>query len=210
MASLSGGGDGGLDVRAGAAVVRLPAGSPDRFSGLLEAVRLRLASVEAGVLGRMLDQTAFASSKDPDRFNLSGVFFEWARGELRAVATDGRRLSLAARPIGGDLPRGEGVIVPREGVAALRALAQQAVDAEGAGAKIEIGLTSTVALARRGAVTVSARPISGRFPDYASAIPPPVSPAKVERARLLHALRRVAAVEGHGAEMPLGSISAQG
>lgn len=49
-------------------------------------------NVEGGLLGRAIDKTAFAVSKDALRPAMMGVYFQVGEDEARVVATDGHRL----------------------------------------------------------------------------------------------------------------------
>jgi DNA polymerase-3 subunit beta len=151
----------------------------------------RTVSVQAAVLGDMIERTMYAASSDETRFNLNGVFFERLSdsGKLRMVATDGHRLARVDRMLGSQLEGLEhGVTVPRKGLAGLKRL----VDEEEAD-DVELGFEGNNGLARRGGVTLVMRLIEGEFPNYRQVIPGdlqlglvlPVEPFQ-------HALRRVA------------------
>src|SRR4029453_15774952 len=59
-------------------------------------------TVQAAVLGDMIERTMYAASSDETRYNLNGVFFERLAdsGKLRMVATDGHRLARVDRTLG--------------------------------------------------------------------------------------------------------------
>jgi DNA polymerase-3 subunit beta len=90
-------------------------------SGAGKAVKAEI-SVAPGVLATMIDKTIFAVSPDEARYNLTGVYVESpAAGSARMVATDGHRLAMIDREVGG-FSMQSGVIIPRKGLIELRRL----------------------------------------------------------------------------------------
>lgn len=158
----------------------LPAFSPEQT-----------VTVQAAVLGEMIERTMYAASSDETRYNLNGVYLEKLEevGKLRMVATDGHRLAYVDRSFGSELEGlGGGVIIPRKGLAELKRL----VDEDDAD-EIELGFSGNNGLVRKGGVTLVMRLIEGEFPNYRQVVP---ADAQVTLALptdgLMHALRRVA------------------
>jgi len=146
-------------------------------------------TVPADVLREILERTGFAVSSDETRLNLSGIFVERPEaGKLRAVATDGHRLSMITRPVDGAMP-GAGVIIPRKG------MLEVAKILEGGDDPVSINLQGSVAHATRGQVELSMRLVEGEFPDYKQVVPQSSSRRMVVHVEpLLAALRRVSLV----------------
>jgi DNA polymerase-3 subunit beta len=155
----------------------------------------------------MIERTMYAASVDETRYNLNGVYFEVMQEsqKIRMVATDGHRLALVDRGIGGEV---EGlaseVIIPRKGLAELKRL----VDEDDAD-QVEIGFEGSSGLARKNSVTLMMRLIEGKFPNYQQVIPTtgerrltlPSEP-------LLRAVRRVALLSverSHAVKLELAS-----
>jgi DNA polymerase-3 subunit beta len=163
--------------------------------------QLRITATE---LRDLIDKTLFAVSPDEARYNLSGVFIEAPQaGTVRMVATDGHRLAMADREIGGFNMQG-GAIIPRKGLAELRKLLDQAGDAD-----VELSLDGQLAYLKRGVTEVSMRLVEGEFPDYRGVIPGESRyHVGVARNDLISAIKRVAIFSNeryHGVKFALSS-----
>lgn len=126
-------------------------------------------TMPAKALARLIDDTAFAISNEETRYYLNGIYLHLAEGDdgpiLRAVATDGHRLSRAdaLAPQGAEgMP---GIIVPRKAVGEIARLAR---DAEG---DAQIALSTTKIAVTIGATRYLSKLIDGTFPDYGRVIP---------------------------------------
>jgi DNA polymerase-3 subunit beta len=107
-------------------------------------------------LAALFAPVSFAISTEETRFYLQGVFLHVQDGQLRAVATDGHRLS---RIIGPSIPEFEGIIVPRKTVSLLpKGVVHVSVSTQ----KIRI---------EAGDFVLVSKLIDGTFPDYQRVIP---------------------------------------
>ena len=116
---------------------------------------------------RLIDKTHFAMAQQDVRYYLNGTLLETDGQALRAVATDGHRLSWcelalqgAARP-SGELQQ---IIVPRKGMLEL----QRLLDGEG---EITLDLGSNHVRIQIGDVRLTSKLIDGKFPEYSRVIP---------------------------------------
>ncbi len=180
-----------LEIRCGRARFSLAGADAEEYPSLPEFAPGKLARLQAAVLSQMIERTMYASSLDETRYNLNGVHFEVLEdsGKIRMVATDGHRLALVDRGVGGDVAGlASGVIIPRKGLGELKRL----VDEEDAD-EVEIGFEGNSGLARKGDVTLVMRLIEGEFPNYHQVIPK-ASDHKLTVAceTLVRAVRRVA------------------
>ena len=121
-------------------------------------------TVKEGQFKRLLELTHFAMAHQDVRYYLNGLLLDIGEGWLRAVATDGHRLAIAAIHVDtGDSARQ--VIVPRKGISELLRLLgsgdkEVAIDVGSNGIQItlpEVRLTSKL--------------IDGKFPDYRRVVP---------------------------------------
>ncbi len=180
-----------LSIRCARADFTLAGNSAEEYPTLPTASPGSVATVQAVVLGQMIERTMYAASVDETRYNLNGVFVERVpeTEKLRMVATDGHRLAYVDRALSVDFGGLEsGVIIPRKGLAELKKL----VDEEDAD-EVEIGFEGNSALVRKRGVTLVMRLIEGEFPNYRQVIPKQqgrqlVLPSEI----LVQALRRVA------------------
>ena len=138
-------------------------------------------------LAEMVRKTVFAVSSDDTRSNLSGVFLTKGtkKSTLRMVATDGHRLAVIDRSVGGaGLP--EGSILPRKGLSELGKLLGESAD------KVTLSIAGSECVASIGDSVLSMRLVEGKFPDYQKVIPEePSRVVRVQRDALLQPLRRV-------------------
>jgi DNA polymerase-3 subunit beta len=142
---------------------------------------------------RLIDKTHFAMAQQDVRYYLNGTLLETDGQALRAVATDGHRLSWCELTL--ENPAGSGaaqpgemqqIILPRKGVLEL----QRLLDGEG---DIEIELGSSHLRAKIGDVRLTSKLIDGRFPEYGRVIPSqPPRVMSAPRDALRAALQRTA------------------
>lgn len=162
-------------------------------------------SIAAGELKRLIDRTQFAISTDETRYYLNGIFFhvlgQGAGRRLRAVATDGHRLSYAEveAPEGSeDMP---GIIVPRKAIGEIHKLAD---DPE---AVLTFELSDTKIRLTVSDLVLTSKLIDGTFPDYERVIPAGNDKRMlIDRDQLAQAVDRVATVstgKGRGIKFSL-------
>jgi DNA polymerase III subunit beta len=133
---------------------------------------------------RLIDKTHFAMAQQDVRYYLNGTLLESSGKTLRAVATDGHRLSLAETELATDTEGSQQVIVPRKGILEL----QRIVGGEG---ELELSIGSNHVRAQIGDIRFTSKLIDGRFPEYSRVIPakPPFS-LSTGRDALRQALQR--------------------
>jgi DNA polymerase-3 subunit beta len=113
----------------------------------------------------LLEKTMFCMAQQDVRYYLNGLLLEVSDHRLRAVATDGHRLSLAEVELAGSLNGEKYVILPRKGVQELLRFLED-TDSE---VQIQIGANHMRATLKD--VTFTSKLIDGRFPDYNRVIP---------------------------------------
>src|SRR6202008_2611951 len=92
---------------------------------------------------------------------------------LRAVATDGHRLSLAESELANATESGNQVIVPRKGILELQRIL-------GGDGELELSIGSNHVRAQIGDIRFTSKLIDGKFPEYGRGIPS--SPGKLGQA----------------------------
>ena len=180
-----------VQIRCERAQFTLAGNAADEYPTLPDFSSGKTTPVQGLFLSEMIERTMYAASADETRYNLNGVYFEQLTetGKVRMVATDGHRLALVDRMLGGDLHGlNPGVIIPRKGLAELKRL----LDEED-GDEVELGFEGNSGLVRKGEVTLVMRLIEGEFPKYQQVIPKEtVINLTVGVEPLSRALRRVA------------------
>jgi len=121
------------------------------------------------------------------RYYLNGLLFEVSGKRLRAVATDGHRLSLAEIDISDSINGEKSVILPRKGVLEMLRFLDD-TDTE---VQLQIGTNHFRANLKD--LTFTSKLIDGRFPDYNQVIPGTQSKQlKIQRGPFRETLNRAA------------------
>jgi DNA polymerase-3 subunit beta len=181
-----------LEVRSGPSEFRIVGLPAEDFPALPRFEKVPFGDIDPKLFLDMIERTFFAVSTDETRYNLNGVFFEPSAEALRLVATDGHRLSLVERKVGGAFGLKRGVILPKKGLQELRKLLAEAAEATGEAAETKLGFVENSAIVRRPGVTLSMRLIEGLFPDYRQVVPKASERAvKLGRDRFQETLRRI-------------------
>jgi DNA polymerase-3 subunit beta len=113
----------------------------------------------------LLEKTMFCMAQQDVRYYLNGLLLEVSDHKLRAVATDGHRLSLAEVDLLGEHNIEKYVILPRKGVQELLRFLEDS-DNE---VQIQIGANHMRVTLKN--ITFTSKLIDGRFPDYNRVIP---------------------------------------
>jgi DNA polymerase-3 subunit beta len=143
-------------------------------------------SVSQAEFRRLIDKTHFSMAQQDVRYYLNGMLLEADGKTLRAVATDGHRLSLCETALETKVATRQQVIVPRKAVGEL----QRLLGSEGT---IELLIGTNHVRATIGDVRFTSKLIDGRFPEYGRVIPSAPSKAVgADRETLRHALQRTA------------------
>jgi DNA polymerase-3 subunit beta len=113
----------------------------------------------------LLEKTMFCMAQQDVRYYLNGLLFEAKGQKLRAVATDGHRLSLADVELTSSISGEKNVILPRKGVQEMIRF----LDDSDAEVQIQIGANHIRATLKD--LIFTSKLIDGRFPDYNRVIP---------------------------------------
>ncbi|HEY5791359.1 MAG TPA: DNA polymerase III subunit beta [Gammaproteobacteria bacterium] len=137
----------------------------DDFPKVDEAASTHTAELPQARLRGLIDATHFAMAQQDVRYYLNGLMLELTGGRLRAVATDGHRLSLCDIEVDLEVAETLQVIVPRKGIAELLRL----LDDSDTPARVDLG-SNHLRVALPG-MLFTTKLIDGRFPDYERVIP---------------------------------------
>ncbi|KAF0283952.1 DNA polymerase III subunit beta [Spiribacter roseus] len=133
----------------------------------------------------LIEKSHFAMALQDVRYYLNGLLLELEPRQLRAVATDGHRLALAAVPSTEEAVETTQVIVPRKGIQEMLRLLdddEEPVELDLGPGHIQVTLSG---------IRFTSKLIDGRFPDYQRVIPAEEgSFAVVDRETLRKALVR--------------------
>jgi DNA polymerase-3 subunit beta len=167
--TLEGSGDKQTALRSGRSRFTLQTLPESDFPDITAGEFSHRFALPAATLAKLLEETSFAMSSEETRYYLCGIYLHTMQGTdgpvLRAVATDGHRLSrheLLAPEGSAGMPN---VIIPRKTVAELAKMAKEH-DGEFA-----IELSATKIRITAGATSLTSKLIDGTFPDYQRVIP---------------------------------------
>lgn len=150
---------------------RFPVQIADEFPRVPELKGDSHVTLEGDALARLVERTSYASSEEPARPQLNGVYVHGTDKQVTFVATDGHRLSRAARKGSfADLSK-DGIIVPSRVLNSVSKVAQEAtsgVEVRVADGRNHIGFSTQVGEYQ---VQVYARLVEGTYPNYEQVIP---------------------------------------
>jgi DNA polymerase-3 subunit beta len=121
-------------------------------------------TIKAHEFRRLIDKTHFAMAQQDVRYYLNGTLLETNGEVLRAVATDGHRLSWCEVELDAPARELQQIILPRKGVLEL----QRLLDGEG---EIEVAIGTNHVRVQIGEVRFTSKLIDGKFPEYGRVIP---------------------------------------
>lgn len=137
-------------------------------------------------LRELLMLVQYAMAQQDIRYYLNGLLLVLDGGQVRVIATDGHRLSYAARPLGSQQDKRE-VILPRKAVLELGRLLADSDDA------VEIEIFASLVRFSFGDIVLTTKIIDGKFPDYTRVVPTNYQKHfSIKRQDLLASLQRAA------------------
>ncbi|HKX46789.1 MAG TPA: DNA polymerase III subunit beta [Planctomycetota bacterium] len=154
-----------LHIRSGADHCELPTADPDEYPVVARFDDEGALPIQGASFTALVGRTAFAAAKEQGRYAMHGILTLVEDQVLRMVATDGRRLAVAASPI--DSPAGppRKAIVPTKGMQAFCRVITDPLEQ----VHVHFG-TNQIGLRTKHA-EIFARLIDGDFPRYAAVIP---------------------------------------
>ncbi len=191
--TLAEGSDINIEVSDGKALVRsgrsrfnlatLPANQFPKTEELQSAVKFQLG---CSALSGALAKTAFSMAQQDVRYYLNGLLLEISADSVKAITTDGHRLSFSEAKTEAGVENRQ-AIIPRKGVSELIRLLDVGTP------DVEVAMTDNHIQFQMGSLRFTSKLIDGRFPDYNRVIPSGEGHvALVDKGTLRQALSRVA------------------
>lgn len=157
-----------LHVKGGSITNRINIEEADNFPPAPTVKSKGAMTVTGGKLRQLFTETMFSVSADDNRYGLNGLLFESVDrdGEtwLRAISTDGSRLTYGEIGYSGDLQIPRKRLIPR----AVASYLSKCADGEEVW---EIRFGDTFVSAARPGLTITARLVDGEFPEYRQVMP---------------------------------------
>jgi len=125
--------------------------------------------IETSKLARLIDKTLFSVSTEETRYYLNGIYIhsiiEEEKEVLRAVATDGHRLSRLSSELPKNANDLKGVIIPRKTVIELKKI----IENKETFVRIQIAKNKVKFVVDN--IVITSKLLDGAFPDYERVIP---------------------------------------
>lgn len=174
-----------VNVRYGKSKFKLNSLPADEFP-LMPAIENAVEiSLPAKSLAALFGNVANSMATHDVRYCLNGLLLELEGTHLRAVGTDGHRLSLSEDEIPVALKETHQPIVPRN---AVQMLVRTLDDSE---APVNVSFNQNAMRVVHGQTEIMTKLIDGRYPDYRQAIPRQVQgEALIDRSLLIDAIKR--------------------
>jgi DNA polymerase-3 subunit beta len=164
---------------------------PDEFPVVAHFDTTGAVSLQGGTFTALVGRTAFAAAREQGRYAMHGVFTEIVDGQLRMVATDGRRLAVASAPIDPPEKAPRPVIVPTKGTQLFCRVITDPLD------QIKLSFSENQIGLKTRHAEVFARLLDGEFPRYQAVIPAESTNfVEADAELLMRKLRLVANVTG--------------
>ena len=122
--------------------------------------------LKESALKKLLDKTAFSMAQQDVRYYLNGLLFEIQQDQIRVVATDGHRLSIAETEVKHNLTEETQIIIPRKAIIELGRILNK--DGE---ETADIVFNHTHFQVIVGETCFTTKLIDGQFPDYENILP---------------------------------------
>lgn len=121
-------------------------------------------SLNSSALSSALAKTAFSMAQQDVRYFLNGLLLEIDTDTVRAVSTDGHRLSYSEAETQSGIDNHQ-AIIPRKGVNELIRLLNTSVP------EVQVAITDSHIQFQTGSLRFTSKLIDGKFPDYNRVIP---------------------------------------
>lgn len=156
----------GVQLLSGSTCLTLEGATDREFPKVPDAdTGIAYTTIDAGMFAALLKSAEFSVCRDETRFHLNGVYLEANGLTLRAVSTDGHRLTRATAPIK-DLHwvgHATGIIVPHKAVKEIAKLLTKG--------ECQVATKGVFLFVKQGAWTLAAKCIDAQFPPYEQVIP---------------------------------------
>ena len=142
---------------------------PDDFPHLVFNQDVNKFKLSSEQLANIINKTSYAVLNDETRLYLNGIYLQEIDSKLRAVATDGHRLSLLETDLSEDNNETliNGIIIPRKGIFEIKKVSETYPETD-----IEISVDDTfLYINARGEYFLSIRLIAREYPKYQAVIP---------------------------------------
>lgn len=153
--------DNWLHLQCGDLKVKLVGMEPKSFPVLPSFPSGKNITVDAQVLRGLIVRSKYAISNEESRYTLNGGLLLVQPARIALVTTDGHRLAFAEHL--GEFSQEKRLLLPKKLIVELKELLEDG--------QVEVANDETTIFFRTPAWTVTARPLTGNFPNYEAVIP---------------------------------------
>jgi DNA polymerase-3 subunit beta len=155
-----------LKLKAGASNFRLACLPSKEFPAWPGMEDMEEISMSARTLAEVIGKTVYAAGESDTRYTLNGLLFHVApESKITVVGTDGHRLALITREIGGSTREERKLIIPRKAASELGKLLDKSEE------NVKVTLGKNHILFTIGEMQFLTRLIEGTYPNYEQVIP---------------------------------------
>ena len=154
-------------IRTSGSEFSLSSEDPDEFPDVAAFEGDQYLAIPGAAFREGILRTAFATDQESTRYALGGVLFDPGAEKVTLVATDSRRLAVAAVPArfeGVEELANPGPVIPAK---AMRLIEKSITDEE---EEVQVAISANDILVRCGQSTIYSRLVEGRFPEYTKLI----------------------------------------
>jgi DNA polymerase III subunit beta len=157
----------------------------DEFPEMPHFVEDNSIEIEQGVLKEMIRKVIYAASGDTIKPVFNGIFFiSDAKGNISAVATDSRRLSIITRNVKNDISFGDGIIIPLKTVNEVLRLLESS-------GTCRFSIGNNQCFFKIANTEIISRIVDGQFPNYRQVLPKEyMLEVELETKKLLDSVKR--------------------
>jgi len=160
--------------------------SDEDFPSFPEHENIEFQSINADVLNDILSRVYFSILPEETRPHLNAAFLETDGEIIRAVSTDGHRLSKAEATLEKSLKLSDPILIPRRGVQEIKRILESTME------DVELAVGDKYLFIKNDSVVMAVRLTEEQFPPYGEVIPKDLDKkVVVERTSFVDALRRV-------------------
>lgn len=183
-----------IELKCGKVKATLVALPSEDFPVIPEFPKSESFQLSRAIFREMIRKTSFAVSNDETRHVLNGIFFSVKGGELKMVATDGRRLALISKE-GAEKKLDASAIIPSKAINELQRLLS--LDQREEEDWIQIAPSQNQIafkwISAEEEIVLVSRVIDGTFPNYDQVIPKAKEiELKIQTSEILSAVKRAA------------------
>ena len=196
----------GITIRGSRSQFQLQSENPAEYPMVQSFCEDHFYEISARLLRELIHRTIFATDNESSRYALGGVKLEFEENLVIAIGTDGRRLAKMEGPLSGkSLPADENQIT----IVPARAMQLMEKALSPGDAEVQLAVVGNELLVHTPTVTISARLLEGRFPEWRKVFPESEDYVRLEFpvGPLQTAIRQAAVVtseENRGVDFTLG------